>query len=209
MKQLARLAALISIATVAAEAQTEMPWPDTPFVEVRTDSALNLRRAPSTEAERITRFADGTMLRRIDCLAIEGRHWCEVEIVGGGIAGWAAAEYLAAYYGADPAALMMPAVAADSVTDTSGGRLAGTLPPAAIHDFRISVGAATTLSIAPVAIPSGVTVIVFGSDGQALTELTSEAAAKSLEFLSGDQVLVRLVEMAGRGGDYDLELRID
>ncbi len=56
---------------------------------------LNVHSSPSVNAPLIGRFPDGADLANIGgCRINENRSWCEIMAAGGGISGWAAAEYL-------------------------------------------------------------------------------------------------------------------
>lgn len=203
------LACLAIAAPAALLAQASADPPTTPFVRVEIDGALNLRPEPSTQADRITRFADGSLLRNLGCGTYEARAWCEVETVLGGVAGWAAAEFLAPYAGADPAALMTPNVPADIVADAAYGRLAGAIASASIIDYRLRVAAGGLLTVEPVEQPDGTIVLLFDPEGRILAELEPADAAAVLEFGEGADVLLRLVETLGVGGDYAVNLRLD
>ncbi|MBF9030572.1 hypothetical protein HKCCE3408_09205 [Rhodobacterales bacterium HKCCE3408] len=67
--------------------------------QVRTRSPeghLNVHTDPSTDAPRIGRYPNGTILRDIGgCRPGDGRDWCEVMAEGGGLAGYVAREFLA------------------------------------------------------------------------------------------------------------------
>lgn len=69
------------------------------FYQVRTRTAgghLNVHSDPSTDAPRLGRFSNGAALRDIGgCSENGGREWCEVMAYEGGLAGWAAREFLA------------------------------------------------------------------------------------------------------------------
>ena len=63
--------------------------------EVREISGrLNLRAEPSTSAEIVATFASGTILDNLGCRRAEGRVWCDVQQLGGGLRGYVAAEFL-------------------------------------------------------------------------------------------------------------------
>jgi uncharacterized protein YraI len=69
------------------------------FFQVRTRSAgghLNVHTGPAIDAPRLGRFNNGAVLRDIGgCAEHGGREWCEVMAYEGGLAGWAAREFLA------------------------------------------------------------------------------------------------------------------
>ena len=56
--------------------------------------SLSIRAAPSTAAPVRAGLLRGSVVRNLGCRISEGRRWCEVAQVGGGITGWAAGEYL-------------------------------------------------------------------------------------------------------------------
>lgn len=64
------------------------------FVVSGVDRWLNLREGPSTSAPIVTHLARGTVLDNLGCRESEGRGWCDVQPLGGGPRGWAAADYL-------------------------------------------------------------------------------------------------------------------
>lgn len=61
---------------------------------VGVSSALNLREQPSTTAKIIARLPPGSILDNLGCRLAEDRVWCDVQPLGGGPRGYAAAEYL-------------------------------------------------------------------------------------------------------------------
>jgi hypothetical protein len=69
------------------------------FFQVRTRAAgghLNVHANPDIDAQRLGRFNNGAVLRDIGgCAEHGGREWCEVMAYEGGLAGWAAREFLA------------------------------------------------------------------------------------------------------------------
>lgn len=56
--------------------------------------SLNVRAAPSTSAPVRIGLLKGTVVRNLGCRQSEGRVWCQVSQVGGGVTGWAASQYL-------------------------------------------------------------------------------------------------------------------
>ena len=56
--------------------------------------ALNVRERPSTAAEVVATFGPGTVLDNLGCEPAEGRIWCDVQPLGGGVRGYVAAEFL-------------------------------------------------------------------------------------------------------------------
>lgn len=55
---------------------------------------LNLRERPSTTAKIVASLAPGTILDNLGCEQAGGRAWCDVQKLGGGPRGYAAAEFL-------------------------------------------------------------------------------------------------------------------
>lgn len=55
---------------------------------------LNLREQPSTGAQIVSRYAEGTILDNLGCQRAEGRVWCDVQQLGGGPRGYVSAEFL-------------------------------------------------------------------------------------------------------------------
>ena len=90
------LALLVAPGTL--HAQTEVPaHPENggPLVfEVRSAS-LNLREGPSTSTTVVAKLDKGTVLNNLGCERREGRVWCDVQPLGGGPRGYAAASFLA------------------------------------------------------------------------------------------------------------------
>lgn len=82
---------------------------------------LNVHASPSVNATLIGRFPDGADLANIGgCTVAEGRSWCEIMAAGGGISGWAAAEYLRD--GHPPAAhIAIAPISGDTADGLSGG----------------------------------------------------------------------------------------
>ncbi|MCC1480780.1 SH3 domain-containing protein [Roseibaca sp. Y0-43] len=79
--------------------------------------SLNIRTAPSTSAPGRMGLLRGTVVQNLGCRMNEGRRWCEVAQMGGGVTGWAAGEYLR-----EAAAPQQPAIPpAGSGTAGSGG----------------------------------------------------------------------------------------
>ncbi|MDQ2092444.1 SH3 domain-containing protein [Marimonas arenosa] len=56
--------------------------------------SLNVRAAPSTNAQVVMGLLNGTVVRNLGCRRSEGRVWCQVSQVGGGVTGWAVSQYL-------------------------------------------------------------------------------------------------------------------
>ncbi len=88
---------------------------------------LNLRERPSTSAKIVARYAPGTILDNLGCQRAQGRHWCDVQQLGGGPRGYVAAEYLRPAISPDGSAALGPD---DSALRAGQGRFdaTGTLP---------------------------------------------------------------------------------
>lgn len=56
--------------------------------------SLNIRETPSTNARVLIGLLRGTVVQNLGCRMSEGRRWCQVRQVGGGVTGWAAGQYL-------------------------------------------------------------------------------------------------------------------
>jgi hypothetical protein len=192
-----------------AFAQDQLPLPGTRYVVVDTDDAANPRMEPSEEASRVTRFADGTILRNIGCGMYVGQGWCEVESVAGGVAGWTSAQLLRPYSGADPAALLSPAVAANSTEAATPGRVNGVLSPATVRDYSLDVAAGTVLTVSVRSIPEGGVLIVFDKSGDALAEMDNPLASASVEFGEATSILLRLVEKSGAKGEFEFDVAVE
>lgn len=66
--------------------------------------SLNIRSAPSTNAPVVIGLLRGTVVQNLGCRMNEGRRWCQVSQLGGGVTGWAAGEYLREAAGPSPTA---------------------------------------------------------------------------------------------------------
>jgi heat shock protein HslJ len=56
--------------------------------------ALNLREQPTITARIVASYTPGTILDNLGCQRGEGRIWCDVQQLGGGLRGYVAAEFL-------------------------------------------------------------------------------------------------------------------
>ena len=66
------------------------------YLRVVTDStSLNMRMAPSGDAAIADKLPNGAALSNLGCTAGASRAWCDVQLVGGGPRGYAAADFLA------------------------------------------------------------------------------------------------------------------
>jgi heat shock protein HslJ len=76
--------------------------------EVTVSSSLNLREQPYTSARILAKYARGTILDNLGCQRLQGRVWCDVQMLGGGPRGYVAAEYLRPALSPDGSAAMGP-----------------------------------------------------------------------------------------------------
>lgn len=209
--RIASLAPLIALVAMMAEpslAQSSDPWPETDFLRVSIDGALNLRAGPTTDAERVRRLPDGTLLRRIACQAGPDEDWCEVETLKGDFEGWAAVRFLRPWFGADPAALESPAVAPDErLTAEAPGRFAGRIERGGVVDLLLTIPTDRQLTIA-VDTPDGIGTALFSADGSRI-DANRGAAEYSVILLQGSEILVRIADMTGESGDWSLDVGLD
>ncbi|MBE9638485.1 SH3 domain-containing protein [Salipiger mangrovisoli] len=202
------LLASLFAAPALAPAQEAPPLPQSSFVYVTSEGTLRLRHAPSTDAPVITELDPGALLRNLGCAAAPDP-WCQVQSLDGAQAGWVAASYLAPFAGADPAALSSPAVSATETRqlDLRAGLLFGTLAPGGIHDLitaappdqavTLSLDAPGNIGIAAFVRPA--TLLARGDPGTPL----------SLVLPEGGDLLIRLVDRSGAGGDWRLSIALD
>ena len=61
---------------------------------IEISGRLNLRAEPSTSAGILATYASGAILDNLGCQRAEGRVWCDVQQLGGGLRGYVAAEFL-------------------------------------------------------------------------------------------------------------------
>lgn len=65
------------------------------WVVTATSGAVNLREEASPGARVLTRYAAGTLLDNVGgCTEAQGRVWCDVQKLGGGVRGYVALEFL-------------------------------------------------------------------------------------------------------------------
>ena len=186
-------------------AQDATQFPETDIVAVAIDGSLNLRAGPTTESERLTRLEDGSLIRRIECLSEADEAWCEVETLDGSIEGWAAARFLRSWYGADPAALETPTLAADDrLSVEAPGRFAGTLERGKVFDLIVDVPADRQIAIS-VETTGGIGFTVFATDGSVI-ETGRDTADLSLVSLSDDNLMIRFADVSGEPGDWSLDV---
>jgi hypothetical protein len=70
--------------------------------------ALNLREEPATAARVVASYPPGTILDNLGCRRAAGRVWCDVQKLGGGPRGFAAAEFLTPAVSPDGSSRMGP-----------------------------------------------------------------------------------------------------
>ncbi|WP_162631078.1 SH3 domain-containing protein [Meridianimarinicoccus zhengii] len=182
--------------------------PDTDFVVVDIDGAVNMRAGPTTDADRLQRLADGTLLRRVTCEAGRDESWCEVELADGSLEGWVAARFLVAWYGADPFALESTAIPSDRRIENRGeGTYAGTLEKGEVLDLMLSPPADTVVGVTLKAA-AAIGTSVFSQDAAPLASGrgTSELAVLLPE---GGKLLIRIADMDGDGGNWKLDVAYD
>jgi hypothetical protein len=93
--------------------------------------ALNLREQPSATARVVARYAPGTILDNLGCKRAPDRVWCDVQQLGGGPRGYAAAEFLQPAISPDGSARTGPD---DSALRAGQGKFDATGPlPCAQH----------------------------------------------------------------------------
>ncbi|OWU70495.1 SH3 domain-containing protein [Marinibacterium profundimaris] len=182
--------------------------PDTDFVVVRIDGSVNMRAGPTTEANRLQRVPDGTLLRRVACEAGTDESWCEVELADGSLAGWVAARFLMPWYGADPFALESAAIPSDRRIEVRGeGAYSGTLAKGEILDLMLSPPADAVVGVTLEAAAS-IGTTAFSQDAAPLASGrgTSELAVLLPE---GGKLLIRIADMVGDGGNWKLDVAYD
>lgn len=200
------LALLLLAAPVAAQDAQSLNAAD--FVAVRIDGQLNMRAGPTTDAERLMRLANGTLLRRIECRAEADGDWCEVETIDGATEGWAAARFLVPWRGANPSALSDILVQADGVGVISGpGVVSSKLGAGEILDFRFEAPADRMVRVALEAA-DGIASVIFATDGSALAEGDGETGMAVVSPEGGD-LIIRVADMSGTGGNWTLYVRVD
>lgn len=204
----ARLAFLAALMPSLASAQSVAPILVTDFVAVSIEGSVNLRAGPTTASERLARLEDATLLRRVDCERIAEETWCEVETLDAGLEGWIAAEFLVPWFGADPAALDTPAVGADQMAEIEiPGRYGGTLGRGQIVDLLFSLEADGVIEVTVLA-DDGVGFALFDAEAERLLTARGASGPLSTETGRGD-MLLRLADMTGRGGDWEIAVTSD
>ncbi len=202
--------ALTQTLTLAAplQAQPVAQLPQSEFVYVTSEGSLRMRGAPSTGAPVVTELDPGALLRNLGCVE-DPQPWCQLQSLDGARAGWAAAGYLAPYAGADPAALRSPAVPATETQELElrGGLVHGTLAPGGIHDLITTAPAdeAVTLSLAA---PGNIGIAAFVRPATLLAR-GDAGAPLTLILPEGGDLLIRLADRSGAGGDWQLLISLD
>ncbi|WP_353471764.1 SH3 domain-containing protein [Salipiger sp. H15] len=204
----AALLALVLGLPPALQAQTVPPLPETAFVFVTSGGTLRLRDAPSTTSPVLAQLEPGQLLRNLGCLA-EPEPWCQVQSLDGARAGWVAGGYLAPFAGADPAALSSPAVPATQLRELElgPGLVEGALAPGEILDLvtRAAPDEAISLrldapgNIALAAFVRPATLLARGDAGTPVSVVLPE----------GGDLLIRLADRSGAGGDWQLIITLD
>lgn len=178
------------------------------FVAVAIDGSVNMRAGPTTEAERMTRLSDGTILRRVGCGAHSDEDWCEVETLDGATEGWVVARFLVPHAGADPLALSNAAFLPDEVMRMEDpGAISGVLEPGGIVDVPFTAPADSLVAVTLDA-PAGIGSAVFAVDGTLLTQ--GDAGIEMAVVLpEGGDLVIRVVDTAGAGGNWTVGVRVD
>lgn len=204
----AALLALLALSAPPLAAQGQPTLPQTEFVRVATDSTLRMRGAPSTEAPVITELAPGTLLRNLGCSALP-EPWCQLQSVDGARAGWVAADYVAPFDGADPAALISPAVPATErrTLELRPGLIYGSLPPGGILDLVTDAPADVTVSLR-LDGPDSIGLAAFVRPATRLAQGDAQTPL-ALVLPEGGELLIRLADRSGAGGDWQLILGLD
>jgi heat shock protein HslJ len=162
-------------------------------------TTLNMREQPSISAPVIARLSPGQILDNLDCLEKNGRHWCDVQPLGGGLRGYVSHEYLKPAIGPNGAVI--------TGNDDSAYRAGqgdfdakGKIPCAAISgqpmqqcDFAVArsgPGYATVI----VTKPDGMTRSIYFRMGIAIGAGTSEADYPG-EFSARKDLDLNLIEL--------------
>jgi hypothetical protein len=148
------------------------------------------------------------LLRRIGCETGPSESWCEVETLDGDIEGWAAARFLRPWFGADPAALESPSVAADErLTAEAPGRFAGRVERGEFIDLLLTAPMDREVTIA-VDTRDGTGTALFAADGSRI-DAREGTGNYTVVPLDGTEILVRIADMAGEGGNWSLDVSLD
>ena len=201
-----RVTALICVLLSPASVMAQEPpsFPQTDLVQVKIDGQLNVRTGPSAEAPRVTRVASGEILRRVACEATsEDEAWCEIELLDGSLEGWTSAKFLAPWYGADPAVLDTPVIAARK-TFVMGRAvdLSGTLAQGETIDVQVDVAAEADAQISLDA-PNGFGIAVFEPSG---AQIDASKTSEDLDVMltTAGTLTIRIADLGGTGGAWTL-----
>ena len=160
---------------------------------------LNLREAPSTSAKIVARYTPGTLLDNLGCRRVEGRAWCDVQLLGGGPRGYVSAEFLKPAVSPDGSAATGPD---DSALRAGQGNFdaTGNIPctqyqgqPMGNCEFgvaRAGGGYATVV----ITKPDGSTRAIFFRMGQPIGADTSQADGYG-EFRAGKESDLNLIRV--------------
>ena len=197
-------ALLLSASVTAQEAPS---FPQTDLVQVQIDGQLNVRSGPSTEAPRVTRVASGEILRRVACEATtEDEAWCEIEFIDGSLEGWASARFLTPWYGADPAVLDTPVIAAAKTFDMGrASDLSGTLAQGETIDVQVKVAAEADAQISLDA-PDGFGLAVFEPSGKKI-DASKTAEDLDVMLMKAGTLTIRIADLGGTGGAWTLTVQ--
>ncbi|MCT4371522.1 SH3 domain-containing protein [Yangia mangrovi] len=167
-----------------------------------------MRGAPTTEAPVVTELDPGALLRNLGCVA-DPQPWCQLQSLDGARAGWVSAVYLAPFAGADPAALSSPSVAATETMqlELRGGLTQGTLGAGGILDLITSAppDQAVTLSLDA---PGNIGIAAFVRPATLLAR-GDAGAPITLVLPEGGDLLIRLADRSGAGGNWQLLISLD
>jgi hypothetical protein len=144
------------------------------------ETRLNLRERPSTAAPAVARLRPGVVLDNLGCRRAEGRVWCDVQPLGGGPRGFAAAEFLEPA----PSPAGVPATGPDLSALRAGAGdfdARGEIPcawdlgqPATRCRFAVARGGGGAATVV-VTRPDGGTRVIYFANGVAIGAGTSEA----------------------------------
>ncbi|MFW1678164.1 META domain-containing protein [Pontibacter sp. JAM-7] len=143
-------------------------------------SGVNLRQFATTRAKVIAAYPTGTILDNLGCKTAEGRFWCDVQTLGGGLRGYVAADYLepavspdgSIAYGYDDSALRAGQQQFDATGTLPCAEQPGQPTTACLFGVARSGGGYATVVIDR---PSGLKRAVYFRMGQAIGADMSEA----------------------------------
>lgn len=206
MKTGALLAALLTASSAIAQDAEILSSFD--YARVEIGGALNMRDGPSTESDRISRIESGEVVRVVTCQSRPEQDWCEVETAVGDQEGWVAARFLRPYHGADPSALEMYGLSPDERRSVERpGKLNGQLAQGGIVDLVVSLPP-DALLVLDLDASSGIRLGTFGVNGEPLVQGDASSNTE-LVLPDGGDVLIRIADMSGNGGDWILDVRIE